>query len=315
MWYPNLSTRSKAERRRYWQIRKERLLIYGRRSYIKGRNNLLDYHIRAQLKAQGVLQPTPEQIDAKRQRLLLHRLRPFIDLSKTMTTLTNAVEEAAPTILTEIEVFAKLVREGIDAWTKAGELLVACLDKDREFLAKVRKAHPEISYQMLLVFERIGRRQIYAPLLADNSLGAKALLETPYEVQERYSREPIPVVESLMRGKIVGRHVSELTRTDVKLVFDKERLLTPKEQIAKLREARNRTRPSAGVVIEKREPSKAKITKLGYFKVTSRKDGLFLEPTKDTPDAQVVNLTLDKSGYYTGVIVVSKEEPPQFDYR
>lgn len=93
-----------------------------------------------------------------------------------------------------IETFVVLVKSGIELWSRAGEMLVALVETNPNVYSEIISRNSFITFDMLLAFERMGRKQIYPPLLMDNSHGAKRLLELPYEMQERYAKEPIEIV-------------------------------------------------------------------------------------------------------------------------
>src|SRR5688572_23774076 len=104
-----------------------------------------------------------------------------LDLTNTVAAITDP----------DIDKFGKLVQPGIDAWNEAGKLLVLLMRQDSNIIPRIQAKFPDMSRDMIQVFERIGRKQIYAPLLADTSAAARKLLELPYQMQERYHKELI----------------------------------------------------------------------------------------------------------------------------
>lgn len=189
-----------------------------------------------------------------------------------------------------VNAFVMLIREGVKSWVGAGKILVSALEKNKTFGDKVREAHPEISREMLCTFERIGRNQIHAPLLADSSCGGRALLEMPYAVQVKYYSEPIPVVVNPTTGEIANRKIYELNRAEVRQVFDTtyRLVISPKDQITAINERRkhagNATFPTAAPVAKR-------ISRLGCYTITMQGSKPVLTEVKETYRAQQVRVT------------------------
>jgi hypothetical protein len=121
---------------------------------------------------------------------------------------------------------------------------------------------------MLLVFERIGRKQIYPPLLMDNSPGTRRLLEMPYDVQEKFSKEPVEIVLNgdTQSPVVEKRHVKELSASDSKLVFGPSRVRSVSEQveyrkqhgpIGRMKKSDREKQPTLGTYLIKVSPSGA----------------------------------------------------------
>ncbi len=212
------------------------------------------------------------------------------------------IKPAAAKAPAAVDSFVALVQKGIDAWNEAGKRLVVAIEKDPGFCAKVRAAHPEISKDMLVVFERIGRKQIYAPLLADNSVGARALLEMPYADQERYSKGMVPVVQDVKTGRITERRVSDLSRAEAKLVFGFGEVRDPKHQVAYLLE--QKTGMKKAIDLPPAAPVKKNVTKLGCFKVVIEGSKLTLTPCTETYRAQQVRVTKPEKGPFEAEVLL-----------
>lgn len=201
----------------------------------------------------------------------------------------------------EIEGFVRLIQQGIDAWNEAGKRLVVAIDRDPDFIKSLRKAHPEISQDMLIVFERIGRKQIYAPLLADSSVGARALLELPYAMQEKYAKAEVEVVENYRTKKISKKYISELSRDDVKKVFSGFGMRSVSDQIdflkrqnEKFYENREPSRIDAPAIAV--TPTKKTIERLGCFKLTLKGGELVIEKCTESWKTQQVKMEAVKVG-------------------
>lgn len=122
-----------------------------------------------------------------------------------------------------IEKFVSLVQAGIELWSSAGQLLVEMVNNDPNVYSEIMKRATFITFEMLLAFEKMGRKQIYPPLLMDNSPGAKRLLELPYDIQERFCKEPLDVVVEVMEsGEVKKQHkyVKELSEFESRMVFN-----------------------------------------------------------------------------------------------
>lgn len=162
--------------------------------------------------------------------------------------------------------FNTLIQSGIDSWTKAGEIISELYAQDENVFSKIRKISPRTSLDTLLCFLRIGQKKLYAPLLADNSMGARKLLDMPYDVQKKYAHEPIEVATD-WNGGVVKKAICELTRPELRIVFGDGCLHTIDQQKFRL--------PNNNPADTRRNPIKesAKEIELGHFEL-SIKDGL-----------------------------------------
>lgn len=90
--------------------------------------------------------------------------------------------------------FVELVEAGKTAWERAGELLVRALDRDPLAYTNLLEKHPDLTEEVLSVFERIGRKQTYYRCWMSDRPGVKALRRCPYSEQVRYSTNGIPLL-------------------------------------------------------------------------------------------------------------------------
>lgn len=118
--------------------------------------------------------------------------------------------------------FVELVNSGIELWSQAGGMLVHLVADNPNIYSEIISKHPHITFEMLLAFERMGRRQLYPALLMDSSPAAKRLLQLPYEAQEKFCKEPVEVVtEDGGHGlKTVKKYLKELSTNEANQVFD-----------------------------------------------------------------------------------------------
>lgn len=191
-----------------------------------------------------------------------------------------------------IESFVALVQQGIDAWTKAGALLVEMLNSDPQLFAKIRAKYPDISLDTLTIFERIGRGMIYAPLLASGSAGARKLLGMPFEVQKQCHGAAIPVV-TLTAGKfaVERKRVDELSAKEAKRIFDFDCVLTEDQQKKRIMSEIEDRKPMPVVV----PPVREKPSLIGFFAVSIDHSGNpTIKPCLDNGRAYYAKLSQGK---------------------
>lgn len=133
--------------------------------------------------------------------------------------------------------FGQLVNEGIEAWSKAGKLLVQMLEAFPEARSTIMQKCPSISLSTLMTFEKIGRRQVSPHLLLESCYAAKKLLSFPVELQERLLQEPIQVVTDVRQGKPVVRKINlrSLTKSEADRAFSDVGLRPESEQAEMIR--------------------------------------------------------------------------------
>jgi hypothetical protein len=98
-------------------------------------------------------------------------------------------------ITSQIDCFAKLVSEGIKKWEQAGKLLVALSDADPSVYSKITQRHPFVSMDMLMAFEKIGRKQLHPILLLSDSPAARKASTLPYQDQKKIIESGIYVLD------------------------------------------------------------------------------------------------------------------------
>lgn len=197
----------------------------------------------------------------------------------------------------QIDQFANLVTAGIRQWEQAGELLVKLVGDDRDAFAKIIKRYPTISLETLQLFDKIGRKQIFAPLVADKSLGARALLEMPYEVQKRLYTEPVKVAVGFKSGHVVTKEkpVRELSKKEVSLVFGKDKVRNIEQQAFIIKHA--------PVEKQKREEN-MKTVDMGYYSLTCSPEGkIEMTQCAKSPIAQPVRVIPNGTGWRSAIII------------
>lgn len=206
----------------------------------------------------------------------------------------------------DIECFNAYLIEGVEAWFKAGKLLVEMVERNPNAYSIIIRNNPHLSIDLLLAFEKIGRREIFPYVLLDKSPGSKRLLELPYELQAKYYREPLQVVTSARDGTpvIEKKLANNLTKDEVRIVFGPNGTIrTPEEQTALLK-SDTRTNGVSRRTYSRRE----KLT--GYVQVESDKAGKITCKTIDYfPQRQTVKVLLPAGKESSLVLSVYKQLP------
>jgi hypothetical protein len=119
--------------------------------------------------------------------------------------------------------FAWCVQQGINAWQKAGEIVVREIEKDPSFPERVAAKFASISEHTVRVFQRIGLKQIHPELYLSAKPGAKMLLRLPYETQEKHLKEPVDLLIKTGEGwETLRADVDKLTKDQAEQVFDRD---------------------------------------------------------------------------------------------
>lgn len=201
----------------------------------------------------------------------------------------------------KIAQFADFVKQGIDAWTKAGELLVLLKATDSDICKKITERNPDLTPEILEGFIRIGNRQVYPPLLASGSTGASLLMKCSYAVQEKYHKEPIDVAVSVENGviKTVKKKVCDLSKKEAAIVFSRIGTVNNIEQQGfRLREAKEKVESA---------PSLMKNVDIGYFALKVDEEGVVtVAKCAKNPLAQPVRVIQAPDGFKTSVVVFYK---------
>lgn len=237
--------------------------------------------------------------------------------SSGLTTLKSFDELKEATLLKAIHHFAEQVRKGIDSWRTAGHALVEMAKTDPKIFEKIQAIYPNISTSTLETFMRIGRREIWPPLLADSSYGARRLLECNYDLQKEYAENPVEVAIEWRGEKIrsTKKRVSELTRSEVAIVFDGNGGMNNLEQQAfrlpSILRSSAPVKPEPAKVepaIAYKQPQKRNVD-IGYFSIVVKPDGtITCEPCGKSPIAQPVRVEQKANGYKAGIVVYYKQE-------
>jgi hypothetical protein len=170
---------------------------------------------------------------------------------KKTDNLSEPISRRAPnskSVKERIGQFCDLVRQGIEAWEKAGALLVALLEEDPNVFEKIiANSVDGLKHEHLLTFERIGRKQLYPRLLLDESYPAKRVLDLGLSFDQQVALCDRPIKVAVARNdEIVTqlKRLNELTRSEAVTVIgeDGARSIAEQSQILIDRKARDPVR-------------------------------------------------------------------------
>ena len=138
----------------------------------------------------------------------------------------------------KITQFQNLCQQGMDAWAKAGKIIVEMVDDDPNAYEKIIEKVPSMTPEILGNFERIGRGLLYAPLAMDSSPGGERLKLLPLSLQRLHESKPVEVCvrrddRSYDTIMVLPRN---MTKKQAKQVFSRDRIRTLGEQRAILAE-------------------------------------------------------------------------------
>ena len=157
-----------------------------------------------------------------------------------------------------IRQFSELVAAGIVAWTKAGQLLCRLTEENPGAHAEIIADNPHLTPEVLVAFERIGRRELHPYLAMDSSPASRALAALPYDEQARLYREKVCVVVNTLDGPVERqKRVCDLTKQEAGRVIGEKGIRTPAEQRKLLRPRRRLITPRGHQSPEAEEPAAA----------------------------------------------------------
>ena len=141
--------------------------------------------------------------------------------------------------------FIALFKEGVNAWIKAGEILVDLVENDPHSYDYIIQSCPQLNAGILGRFEQMGRKTLHPQLLLTASPGFARLTRLPFSMQERYIEEPIPLIVHTEEGTdVLLVKAKDMTKEQASQVFAPGRLRTEGEQKAWLMQQKsNNARP------------------------------------------------------------------------
>lgn len=168
-----------------------------------------------------------------------------------------------------VRTFVDLLDQGVEAWVKAGKLLVQMLEKNPNTYGIILKECPRLSISLLLTFERIGRNELHPNLVLDSSIGARQLLSLPYPLQDKYYKETIPVVVGLdsKRQPVIQRKLyHQLNKDEARRVFSFGKLRSVEEQAEMFPTQKKEARKHV-------HDERSKFSSIGCFRLSLDKQG------------------------------------------
>lgn len=148
----------------------------------------------------------------------------------------------------QIEAFIELFQQGVNAWIKAGEMLVEMVEDDPHVYDYIIQQCPTLNAGILGRFEQMGRKNLHPQLLLTASPGFDKLRKLPFSMQERYITEPVPIIVHTESGTdVLLVHAKNMTKEQANQVFAQGRIRTEGEQKAWMMQQRsNAAKPIGG---------------------------------------------------------------------
>lgn len=146
----------------------------------------------------------------------------------------------------KINQFISLFKAGVEAWIKAGEVLVDLVENDPHTYDYIIRQCPQLNAGILGRFEQMGRKTLHPQLLLTASPGFAKLTKLPFSMQERYIEEPIPMIVHTDDGTdVLLVKAKDMTKEQAAQVFAPGRLRTEGEQKAwMMQQKSNAARPA-----------------------------------------------------------------------
>jgi len=140
----------------------------------------------------------------------------------------------------KITEFIALFKQGVDAWIKAGEILVGLVESDPHTYDYIIQQCQTLNAGVLGRFEQMGRKTLHPQLLLTASPGFARLQRLPMSMQERYIEEPIPLIVHTDGGTdVLLVQAKNMTKEQAAQVFTTGRIRTEGEQKAYLMQQRS----------------------------------------------------------------------------
>lgn len=141
---------------------------------------------------------------------------------------------------TLINSFIDLFKQGVDAWIKAGEILVQLVEADPHTYDYIIQQCPTINAGILGRFEQMGRKTLHPQLLLASSPGFSRLQKLPFSMQQRYVTEPVALIVETDNGPdVLLVKAKDMTKEQAAQAFAPGRLRTEGEQRAYLMDRRS----------------------------------------------------------------------------
>jgi hypothetical protein len=104
------------------------------------------------------------------------------------------------TIKSDAQIFVELLTRSAESLVEAGEFACRALERDIEFIDKVCDLCPDITDEAVRRFIALGQRKLHPSLIFSECPGARRLRRLPYQLQEKFSKEPVPLQVKTEQG-------------------------------------------------------------------------------------------------------------------
>jgi hypothetical protein len=149
-----------------------------------------------------------------------------------MKTENQNSEALSVNVKVKLGTLKKCFSDGVEAWRRAGEILVELLDVDGQDLEGLHEAS-ELPMDVLATLEKIGRKQVNPRLLVSDFPAARVLERLPMSEQDKLLREPVDMmVVHDGKADVIKVAVQHMTRSQVKQVFARNYVRPLNEQRA-----------------------------------------------------------------------------------
>lgn len=120
----------------------------------------------------------------------------------------------------KVDELKSLIKQGVEAWTKAGEIVVDMIDREGMTIAEIATASG-LASNILSRFEQLGRKTLMPYLLLGGFAAAPRMMHIPYSDQRRLQDEPVHVLVQDESGEWSELQVQpkNLTATQAAQVF------------------------------------------------------------------------------------------------
>lgn len=88
-----------------------------------------------------------------------------------------------------------LIVQGVEAWTRAGKILVTLVDQDPDIYNEIIAKHPGLTKSTLAQLEAVGRNTLEPRLLLNGCIGYQRLRKCPLSDQRRALSTGIKIYE------------------------------------------------------------------------------------------------------------------------
>lgn len=126
----------------------------------------------------------------------------------TITTQDNLITE-----------LSSLITQGIECWSKAGEIVVRLIDEHNESIETIALRSKYLTEDIVARFEQLGRKQLMPELLIASYSAANKIARLPYSQQRSVMEDGVDVL--LGNGDTMKIMPENLNPDQVRQVFDK----------------------------------------------------------------------------------------------